>query len=284
MPQSIDAASQGAAGPSSDPGRGDGPIASFHLVRYRRRHAPVQLLRYVTQQRPLRQTPGLRFFRVLGTSRGRSMSLSADLARWALFAVWDDDAALDLFLERSPVSAYWRRRGTETWMVRLVTLAAHGSWDGVEPLGHRHEPTADIAPLAVLTRATVRARRWPRFYRAAAATDAVLGGTAGVLASIGVGERPVGRQATFSLWASAHDLADFAYGTEAHTDVIRRTRDERWYSEELFARFLPYRSTGTWDGVDPLAVAGGATTSPRRGAARPARSQSDDGTTGNSMP
>ncbi len=250
-------------------------VASFHLVRYRRRRIPLELVRFLTQRSALRATAGLRFARLLGTARGRSMSLSADLTRWALFAVWDDDDALDQFLVRSSVADHWRRHAVETWTVRLEPLASHGSWGQVKPVGDRHGPTIDVAPLAVLTRATVRARHWPRFYRAAAATERLLVGAPGLLASIGVGERPVGRQATFSLWATADAISAFAYRTAEHHEIVRRTREERWYAEELFARFRPYRSAGTWDGIDPLgeALAG-----------RPARARTDAGTTGNSMP
>lgn len=255
-------------------------------------------MRYMAFDRPgLGSTPGLTFWRLLGSGRGASTSMGADLRRWALLAVWRDERDLDRFLSDSPVAARWRSAARESWQVRLVPLASRGSWNGVNPfaplpaapsglppgaggktgllpgdtgLSRRDTPGLSPGeasgfspggayapdpggPVAVLTRASIRPARLVAFYRSVPGVDRLLAEQEGCLASVGVGEWPLARQGTFSLWRDAAAVRDFAHRGRAHRRVIGRTRAEGWYSEELFARFSPYASEGTWDGADPLA-------------------------------
>jgi hypothetical protein len=204
----------------------------------------------VTQRPYLRNTAGLSFAKLLGTGHGRTFTMrDADPYRWGLLACWTSPAHARLF-EDGRVVRSWRRAADEEWRVDLLPLHSRGRWSGRTPFG---EPAAGWdGPVAALTRARIAPRRAVAFWRAVPPVAAGLHGHDGLLAALGVGEAPVGLQGTFSVWRTARHLTDFAHHG-AHAAVIRRTPQERWYAEELFARFGVLRSVGTYGGKDPVA-------------------------------
>jgi heme-degrading monooxygenase HmoA len=229
-------------------------IAALTLARYPWRNVYSALVAMGLNRLWLRQTPGLRFWKLLGSARGRGYG-AWEPRRYGLFSVWESAAALDAFEHRSPVMAAYRRRADEVWTVRLAPLRWHGIWGGADPFaGARPAEPPTSGPVAILTRATIRLHYLRAFRSAARPVTADLARHPGLIASIGLGETPLRAQATFSLWSDLRATHAFAYTGAEHTAVIRHTREEGWYSEELFARFRPIRSYGAWDGSDPLAA------------------------------
>ncbi|MCU1362135.1 MAG: putative monooxygenase [Ilumatobacteraceae bacterium] len=210
---------------------------------------PVKAMaRLGLDRRRLKHVPGLRFWRLLGTGRGSNTGPGSDLHRTALFAVWDDDAALEAHLIRTAPRIV---AADESWHVRLRALGGHGSWRGVDVLGQLVPARSTTGPVAIITRADVRPRSWRSFRQAGPMVSEELQSADGLLAVVGFGEAPIGRLGTFSLWRDIDAVRAFARQPQ-HLDVVRRTRDQSWYGEELFARFQPYSSSGRWDGRDPL--------------------------------
>lgn len=228
-----------------------GRIASFHLVDEPAWKIPIVLARLGADRIRLPRVPGLEFWRLLGTGSGDDTGRGADLSRSALFAVWNDESDLDAFLADGSLARRWRS-AEQSWHVRLRSIGGHGTWKGVDPLAGLDAGSGD-GPVAIITRADVRRRSWKAFGAASEVVDAELHRAPGLIDVVGIGETPVGSLATFSLWESLSAARAFAYSMPDHVEVMRRTRAEDWYAEEMFARFEPYASTGTWNGRDPLA-------------------------------
>jgi heme-degrading monooxygenase HmoA len=225
-------------------------IASFHLIRERRGRAPLAMARLGLDRHRLNRVEGLVFWRLLGTGSGSNTGTGADPRRTALFAVWESEADLDRFLAGHTIARRWKR-AEEQWSVRLRRLGGHGTWRGVNPLDGLEEGDRS-GRVAIITRADVRRKSWRAFGAAGKEVDAELHTADGLIDVLGIGEAPVGRLATFSLWESMDAARTYAYSMPRHQQVIEQTRDGDWYAEEMFARFEPYGSTGTWAGRDPL--------------------------------
>jgi hypothetical protein len=82
------------------------------------------------------------------------------------------------------------------------------------------------------------------FWRAVPPVVGEINRAPGLLAGFGIGEAPIGWQGTVSVWRDAADLTRFAYRQPEHRAVIARTPADRWYAEELFARFAVRGITG----------------------------------------
>lgn len=223
-------------------------VASFHLVSDR---GPLRAFSRLALDRVrLRGVDGLVFWRLLGTGRGDETGPSADLRRTALFAVWRDADALAAFRSSDRWAA-----ARESWHVTLAAdpgRRTHGRWRGVDPTAGLVEGPAG-GPVAVVTRAHVRPGSWREFRASSRLVADEVRAAAGLLDVVAIGEAPVGRLGTFSLWSDGPAIDTFVRSMPHHREAVRLTRQRGWYGEELFARFVPVASSGTWGGRDPLA-------------------------------
>lgn len=232
-------------------------IALFELFRVPTPRVPAALGRMATDRLRLARTPGLAFWKLLGTGDGRTFDLrDADPHSWAVLTVWADADALRRYRVGSPVAAGWRRLAEEAWAAELEPVAARGQWSRREPFGTVEvgagAPVADDEPVAAITRARLDPRRARRFWQAVPPVTAGLAEARGLRLSVGIGEAPVGLQGTFSVWARQRDLVAFAYRDPAHVAAVEETPRIGWYREELFARFRVRDAAGTFGGRDPL--------------------------------
>ncbi len=191
------------------------------------------------------QTPGLTFIKTLGSGIDGGFGLVPSPSHQAMFCVFDSDHAAREFIDHSPLVDRYRRRSNELLIATLRAASTRGSWDGMS-LAATATLSAD-APVAALTRASIRAPATAAFWRHAPAAQHGLADAEGCELAIGMGEAPLLRQATFSLWQSTAAMDAYAR-TGAHLEAIRSAWKHEFFSESMFVRFVPVRLQGHWKG------------------------------------
>lgn len=185
---------------------------------------------------------GLTFQKLLGS--GQNFGLMPNFSTYVFLGVWENEAQASQFLTSPDFETL--TKGTDAInTLYLEPYHAHGLWDGTNPFEGKGFGVEGKGPVAVLTRATIRPGALIDFWRhVPAARQKLTDQKHNLLFAIGVGEKPVVQQCTISVWRNRAAVEQFAYRQSGHKEVVHRTRDRRWYSEELFARFTVVKAEG----------------------------------------
>lgn len=201
--------------------------------------------------RELLSVSGLRFYKLLGTGKGNGFNPWPDYARYALLQVWDKEQHADLFFQSHRLFKKYKRHSKEQWTLFMKTIKVDGLWSKTNPFEVDTSMDHD-RHIAIITRATIRTNKLRTFWKYVPTSQKPLETSEGLIYTKGIGEVPFLQMATFSLWENEEAVKSFAYQSKEHAKAIKMTRAIDWYKEEMFARFKPYKSLGTWYGVDPL--------------------------------
>jgi heme-degrading monooxygenase HmoA len=192
---------------------------------------------------------GASFVKMFGAGSGNGFSLMPDFGTYGLLTVWDSEESARLFFNKNKIFQSYQSQSKEIFTVFLQPIMAHGKWDGQEPF-QKSEQDDPSVPIAVLTRGTVKPKFIIDFLRFTRSTSHSMENADGNLLSIGIGEVPIMQQATFSIWENMEAMKNYAYKNPEHTEVIKKTRELGWYSEELFARFKVLYTEGVFKNLD----------------------------------
>lgn len=195
----------------------------------------------------LKNISGLTFYKILGSGAKSGFSSIPNFGTYVLFCVWESEASSLKFFSENPFYKTYQKRSTEQFTVYLNSAESHGTWDGIDPFLKKTKLALD-KPVLVLTRGSIRFKKLWSFWSKVAMVSQSLENYEGLAFSIGVGEWPLTQQATISIWQTQTEMLDYAYKNPKHKEVILLTRKLDWYQEEMFARFIPYRFEGFWDG------------------------------------
>ena len=216
-------------------------ITVVYFWRIKMVFLPIAIVFMAINKIQLKKLPGISFVKMLGTGKGESFTpKDADPTRWGILVTVSENQISNL--DKSFVIRSWQKICKKEYRVILKPISSHGFWSRKQPFSVENFDWS--AKIAAVTRARIVWRKNLIFWRAVPPVTERLHQSPGLLNGIGIGEAPIGLQGTFSVWKDAASLRDFAYKGRAHSEAIKATSAQQWYSEELFARFAVIEERG----------------------------------------
>tara|TARA_B100001250_G_scaffold87919_1_gene72734 strand:+ start:4527 stop:5228 length:702 start_codon:yes stop_codon:yes gene_type:complete len=194
----------------------------------------------------LQNIKGLIFYKFMGTGGKRGFSLMPDFSTYALLTIWKNKNSIELFLNENKIFKSYKIQSKQIRVLILNTFQSHGNWGGINPfiLNKNDELNSDKKikldynkKIAIITRAKVNWSKLFSFWKTVPDSSKSIANAQGVYFYKGIGEIPFIEQATISLWNNLDDVLKFAYKSKAHSKIVKKSREEKWYKEELFSRF-----------------------------------------------
>ncbi|MES2430882.1 MAG: spheroidene monooxygenase [Bacteroidota bacterium] len=214
------------------------------IQTYPKKYIFFALLSIALFRIPLFFTKKISFYKLMGSGKNGTFDKNPDWQQWAIFIVFkenDLDKIEDINIVQhvygKAIKKWFSIFNVHTKHILLDPLEGHGKWDGKDPFELNKNTNSHDGQIAVLTRATIRLSKLKAFWSNVNGVADSMKQADGLIYSIGIGEIPFIKQATFSIWKNKEQMKQFAYSMKTHRDVIQKTRRDNWYKEELFFRF-----------------------------------------------
>lgn len=178
------------------------------------------------------------------------------LRRLAMFAAWENEAAIDDFMQRTPLG----HALAKGWHVRLRFLRRWGkvaAFDGLPAVAGETDPDA---PVVAVTVARLQLLQVPRFLRWGAPVERLVRDHPGTTLAIAAA-RPWRTISTFTVWKSAREMTNMVHGHSAvdapdrHSTAMVERRRKDFHVEFTTLRFTCIGEYGAWEGRSSIVPA-----------------------------
>jgi spheroidene monooxygenase len=188
---------------------------------------------------------GLRFYKLFGSGTGEGFNPNLNPNTYAIMSVWDTREIADKSISNSTIYKKYKMRSTENWTLYLNPTSSWGSWNNSNPFEIK-ENYGKKYPIVALTRASLKAKTLFKFWQRVPDISNRIGADPKVIFKIGLGEIPWFHQVTFSIWPNQESMDQFARKDGPHSKAIEAVRKNKWFKEELYARFSIDKELGHW--------------------------------------